>query len=104
MISIVFRKKRNCLTHVEVSGHALFDEYGRDIVCAAVTSALMMCANGLTEILNSDCDILVQEDKVSITLKEDLKEEQILMSALKLHYENLTEDYKKNIKLKTMEV
>lgn len=42
MIVAEFFRKNGEITGFKVSGHAGYDESGRDIVCAGVSSAVMM--------------------------------------------------------------
>ena len=51
MIRVEFTKSGELLTSFSVSGHAGYDDYGHDIVCASVTSAVQLTANGITEVL-----------------------------------------------------
>ena len=45
MIKANFIKKDGIITNIKMSGHAKYDEYGKDIVCAAVSSALTLTVN-----------------------------------------------------------
>ena len=47
----VYSDSKGCTTGVEVKGHAGYDEYGKDIVCAAVSAVTLTCALGLRDIL-----------------------------------------------------
>ena len=33
--------------HIDINGHAMFDDYGKDIVCAAVSSIVITSINGI---------------------------------------------------------
>ncbi|MGL5973034.1 MAG: ribosomal-processing cysteine protease Prp [Oscillospiraceae bacterium] len=88
----------------KVKGHANYDSYGKDIVCSAVTSAVQLTANGITEILKLNCLIEVEEDIIQIILDDDnLEKAQCFMKALHLHLNVLTEDYGDNIQLVNLE-
>ncbi|MBE6161530.1 MAG: ribosomal-processing cysteine protease Prp [Firmicutes bacterium] len=45
MINVV--KNKNI---IEITGHANFDDYGKDIVCASVSSIVITTVNGILEI------------------------------------------------------
>jgi|SRR5690554_2915423 len=47
MIESLIIKSNDNLQTIEVSGHAEFDESGKDIVCAAVSTAIIMTVNAL---------------------------------------------------------
>lgn len=105
MIKAEFKKCKNTLCGVTVSGHAEYAGYGEDIVCAAVSSALEMCANAITHLLNIPALVEVGENKVDLMLPEESPESgENFLKALKLHLENLQQDYPKNIKIFTSEV
>ena len=43
----VYSDSKGCTTGVEVKGHAGYDEYGKDIVCAAVSVLTVNMANSV---------------------------------------------------------
>ena len=55
-----------------VSGHAGYDDYGHDIVCASVTSAVQMTANGLTEVLELQGDVTVDGDFFEVVVSAEV--------------------------------
>ena len=108
MIIAEFIKKDNYLIGFKVSGHANFDGYGHDIVCASVSSAVQLVCNTISECFkNTDAKISVDEN-YGISLK--LINTPIgdpcytLIDGLKLHLEVLSEDFPKTINLKITEV
>lgn len=103
MIQAVFTRKGGGLSAVTVSGHAGYAPAGADIVCAAVTSAVQMAANGITEVLGLSMPIHVGEDKIAFSIPDD-SGAQAFLEALYLHLEVLSQDYKKHIKLSVLEV
>jgi len=50
MITIRFIKKKDNYVSFEVDGHAGFDDIGKDIVCAGVSSIAYMGINALMEV------------------------------------------------------
>lgn len=93
------------IASVSVSGHAGFAQYGQDVVCAAVTSAVQLTANGLTEILKVPCRVSVLQDKIVMTLPENPSQEaEAFLEALKLHLAILAEDYPGTIQVIVSEV
>ncbi len=59
--------KNNC--RVRVSGHSGYASAGSDIVCAAVSSMLMLTLNTVTERFGCEADIKVDEDGATIDAK-----------------------------------
>ena len=86
-------------------GHAGYDDYGHDIVCASVTSAVQMTANALTEVLKLKADVSVGENVIQVKLsKQDAQKGQSFLQALLLHLNILAEDYEGTIKVNLSEV
>ena len=57
MIVAEFFRKNGEITGFKVSGHAGYDMFGKDIVCAGVSSAVMMTANLVTEIFGFEAEV-----------------------------------------------
>ena len=88
-----------------ISGHAEYDDYGHDIVCASVTSAVQMTANGLTEVLKLQPEVTVEENLIQVVLSaQEAQKGQPLLKALLLHLNLLAEDYEGTIQVKLSEV
>ncbi|HIZ55283.1 MAG TPA: ribosomal-processing cysteine protease Prp [Firmicutes bacterium] len=104
MIRAEFYRRHGKLTGFLISGHALFDEYGRDIVCASVTSAVQLTANGITECAGGTADVSVRENSIGLTLKKCDDISVCFLQALRLHLECLSQDYEKTIELIDLEV
>ena len=90
-----------------VSGHAGYDECGKDIVCAAVSSAVQMAVNGITEIVRIHCDVSVDEETGTVECVLPPRARPAawhFVSALRLQLKNLSEDYPDTINLIITEV
>ena len=105
MILAHFYSKKGKTCACSLSGHAGYADYGKDIVCASVTSAVQMAANGITEILKVPAQVKVSENEIFIKLPESSKSTAYdFLEALKMHIEILADDYKGTIKVKVSEV
>ena len=105
MIQADFFKTGELLSGFSLSGHAGYDDYGHDIVCASVTSAVQMTANALTEVLKLKADVSVGENVIQVKLsKQDAQKGQSFLQALLLHLNILAEDYEGTIKVNLSEV
>ena len=51
MIQVAFFNREGDLVGFEASGHAGYDVYGRDIVCAAVSGILLTTLGGIDEVV-----------------------------------------------------
>lgn len=107
MITAEFIKKDNYLIGFKVSGHADFGEYGQDIVCASVSSAVQLVCNTITECFKGDAKVLVDENNgISLKLIDTPMDSPCttVLNGFKLHLEVLSEDFPKRINLKITEV
>ena len=105
MIHADFVKTGDLLTGFCLTGHAGYDDYGHDIVCASVTSAVQMAANGITEVLKLGAQVDVGENEIKMTLdRADAKKGQAFLQALLLHPNLLSEDYEGTIQVNLSEV
>ncbi len=105
MITAKFRCSNNRKVGFSISGHAGYAENGRDIVCAAVTSAVELCANGITEIIGVNADVAVNENEIILSLPQNSDERAYdFMEALFLHLNLLSQNYGKNVKVIITEV
>lgn len=84
---------------IEVSGHANYDDYGKDIVCASVSSIVITTINGIIDI--DDEAILYEEEKnkIKIEIKKEDKVTKKLIDNMVFMLESLEKDYPKNIKI-----
>ena len=101
MIKVDVRCDLNEIKYIEVSGHALYDHSGKDIVCASVSTALIMTINALEKL-----NVL---DLVKYDIEEGYFQVEVLKQSSKvkamidnLHYglTDLSNQYPKYIKIK----
>ena len=105
MIQAEFLTDSKGLKGFRLSGHAGYADAGEDIVCAAVTSAVQLTANTLTEVFGVAAELKVMENVIACTLPSNAEPAaRKLLEGLKLHLEILSEDYEGTIKLKLSEV
>ena len=62
MINAVFTVSRGFITGFTISGHSDFAEQGSDIVCSAVSSAVYMAANTITEVQQIEAEAHRREE------------------------------------------
>lgn len=83
-----------------VTGHANYDDYGKDIVCASVSSLITCTVNGIYS-LNKN-SILYKDDSNTIKIKILDDENALkLFNNLILMLKDLAKDYPKNIKIES---
>ena len=84
---------------ITISGHANYDDYGKDIVCAAVSSAVITTVNGILSIDENAIEV-TENGKVEIKI---LKDDEIVNKLINNMINLLTElqkDYKDNIDIR----
>ena len=70
MIEAEFLSYGGGLVGFSVSGHAGAGAFGHDIVCAAVSSAVMFTANTITDYLFCKADVKDQNGRIMLVLKD----------------------------------
>ena len=108
MIKVNFKRSLGKLVSFQVSGHAFFDEFNRDIVCSAVSVLTYAIINGITDVVKVNADFEVRDGFSTLSLKkqslEDIEKCQVLMETMLLEIKSLEIEYGKYITLKTEEV
>ena len=86
----------------DISGHSGYDESGKDIVCAAVSSAAYMAANTIADVIGAEVDVTVENDEGHMRfLVHDkyLSDCGYILKGFKNHLLMLEEMYPENIKV-----
>lgn len=99
MIKVRFSVGDRQLKGFEISGHALFAESGKDIICAAVSSAAYMAANTVTEIIRADAKAQAEDGAMVLTLNEPNGQAETVLRGLELHLTELSKQYPQHIKI-----
>ncbi|NLG52359.1 MAG: ribosomal-processing cysteine protease Prp [Clostridiales bacterium] len=106
MITARFTFENGEITGFDVRGHSGYADSGSDIVCAAVSSAVMLCECAISDVLRANPEIKVDDEKNSVSLEispgmppEKLKSCREMLTALELHLKALKEDYPEHIEI-----
>ena len=100
-----YRTKANALKGVRISGHAGMAEYGYDICCASVSSAVELTANTLTDVFKIKSEVRVEENEIIIKPEEDSNgDADRLLLGLLTHLTFLSEAFPGRIKIPITEV
>lgn len=93
---IKVRKNKN---HIEITGHAMYDEYGKDIVCASVSGIVITSVNAILRFDKEAISYVENDGFIKIDILKDNKEtETIILNMMELLKE-LEKQYKENIKI-----
>ena len=99
MIKVNIKKENDVISEIKISGHANYEDVGKDIVCAGVSSALTTTVNAC---LTFDENAIEYENKKLFILKNNKKDK--ITNKLLENFQNILksieEDYKENIKIK----
>ncbi len=104
MVTAKFTQKDGKLAAFDVSGHAGFANAGEDIVCAGVSSALQLTANGITEVVGAKAQVKVEENWISLKLMAPDQRAEDFMRAFLLQLNLLSEAYPNTISINVSEV
>ena len=99
MIKVKLTKNNNYYKRIIITGHANYDDFGKDIVCAAVSSTIITSINAS---LSIDNESLIYDDKNGLEIevkKNDIVTTKIINNMINNLYE-LEKAYPKNIKIK----
>ena len=89
----------------EIQGHAGQAQQGRDIVCAAVSSAVYLVANTITEVCGCQAAVQEQEGYLRVViLPGEESGARVILQGLQLHLEGLCAQYPQYIQLQQTEV
>lgn len=99
MIRININYHNNYINKITLKGHANYDEYGKDIVCAAVSATYLCTVNAILSLNEDIIEVLTDNDKQTIIIKEynDITNKLLInmINCLK----SLEKEYPNNIKL-----
>lgn len=109
MIRILIKKKNDSLKYIQVSGHANSDDYGKDIVCAAVSVISQTILLGISEILKDDLNYSIKKGDLSFEIPDKMSyEDELRVNALThtliLGLQNIKNNYKNYIDIIKEEV
>ncbi len=99
MIKIKVEYDNNFISKIVVTGHANYDDYGKDIVCAAVSASVLTTINGIIALDNSILEVDDILDKMTIKVLKNEKNSQVLLNSMLSNLKSLVVEYPKNIKI-----
>ena len=99
MIKVKLTKKSGIIKNITVKGHALYDDFGKDIVCAAVSSTIITSVNASLLIDENSLSYL-ESNGLNINI---LKDDEVTTKIINNMITNLLElekAYPNNIQIK----
>ena len=100
MIKVRVEKEKANYKKISILGHALYDDYGKDIVCSAASSIVTTTVNGILSLDKGSISYMVSKKGISITVKSNDRTTQILIRNMISLLKELESNYKENIEIK----
>ena len=99
MIKVEIIRNNNNIKKISILGHAMYDDYGKDIVCASVSTLVISTVNNILSI--NDKTIKVEQNDSKIIIEYILKDNiiDILINNMISKLNTLANNYIKNIKI-----
>lgn len=107
MIKVSVKQKNNQIISLKITGHANSAKYGKDLVCAGVSTAGVGAMNMLVKkgfLDNNLGTIEVDEGYIYVVVNQDDDVCQVVLETLLVTLETMEEDYEKFIKISKVEV
>ena len=100
MISVKVVKENAKYKKITIAGHAMYDDYGKDIVCSACSSIVTTTVNGILALNKGSLDYMVSKKGMSINIKNNDETTQILINNMVSLLKELEGNYPDNIEVK----
>lgn len=99
MIKVRISKKDNVIQSIHCKGHAMYDDYGKDIVCASFSTMIITTINAILIFDQNAISYTDNNDLKIINIKKDNITNNLLNNLVNMIYE-LRDNYNKNINIK----
>ena len=100
MIRINVDKENNQIKKITLEGHANYDEYGKDIVCAAVSATYLCTVNAILSLNKNSIQVNNNKAKQEIIVNTYDEVTNTLLKNMINCLESLEKQYPKNINLR----
>ena len=100
MIQVRVEKENSKYKKIKIIGHAMYDDYGKDIVCSACSSIITTTVNGILSIDNNNISYMVSKKGMTIDVKSEDRTTQLLIKNMIKLLKELSGNYPNNIEVK----
>ena len=100
MIKVRVIKEKGYYQSISILGHAMYDDYGKDIVCSAVSSIVITTINGILTLKANAINYLVSSKGLTIKVLDKERTTQLLLKNMVKLLKELENKYKENIEVK----
>jgi len=94
MITIKVSKR-----NISIFGHADYDEFGKDIVCAAVSSIVLCSVEAIALFDDEAIDVIQEQDKLEIIINKDDDTTNNLVKNMMNCLSEVEKKYSQNVKI-----
>lgn len=103
---IVLRDTDGKFKSIEVSGHAGFADYGKDIVCAGVSALIETCILGFENVAGFKPRVVKEEGYLTLEIPDNIpddtrKKAGIIAETILLGLKDVSESYPEYVRMKT---
>jgi len=100
MIKVEVNKENGKYVRIKILGHAMYDDYGKDIVCSACSSIVTTTVNGILSLNKGSLSYMISKQGMDIKLLSVDSTTQILIQNMLNLLKELEKNYKDNIQVK----
>ncbi len=100
MIHVKVEKAHAKYKKIAILGHAMYDDYGKDIVCSAASSIVTTTVNGVLALDKGSLSYMISKKGISIDIKNEDATTQILIGNMVSLLKELEKNYPANIEVK----
>ena len=100
MIQVKVEKNHAKYKKITILGHAMYDDYGKDIVCSAASSIVTTTVNGILALDKGSLSYMISKKGMSINIKNEGATTQILIGNMVSLLKELEKNYPGNIEVK----
>lgn len=104
MIKVNYTKENDYYKKIEVLGHSLYDDLGKDIVCSAVSSITTTSVNAVIRLNEKTIKYMISSKGLVIDILEEDYVTNTLMDNMINLLKELETDYPKNISVNKEEI
>ncbi len=99
MTKIFFTKRNDKFVGFTISGHTNKAEHGKDVLCAAISTASQMTVCGIVEVAKIKAKVKIKSGFLSLELEEATEQTELLIKTLYKTLCSICENEKKYVKL-----
>lgn len=99
MIKVTVLKEDSFIKNITIKGHSGYDEQGKDIVCASVSTTCITVVNAILNLDNEAITFEKEDGYLSINILKHSQYIDVLLEVMLKQLEDLEKSYPKNVKI-----